>query len=70
MTLFTLFKKSLREGKYLYTCFIDFRKAYDAICRQKLTYKLKEFGLTGNMLGILKTMFETPKMSLLCEEKN
>ena len=70
MTLFTLIKKFLREGKYLYTCFIDFRKAYDSICRQRLTYKLKGFGLTGNMLEILKTMYATPKMSLLCEEKN
>ena len=37
MTLFTLIKKSLRQGKCLYTCFVDFRKAYDSICRQRLT---------------------------------
>ena len=26
MTLFTLIKESLSEGKYLYACFVDFRK--------------------------------------------
>ena len=69
MTLFTLIKKSLREGKYLYTCFVDFRKAYDSICRQRLIYKFKEFGLTGNILEIMKTMYATPKVFLLCEGK-
>ena len=69
MTLFTLIKKCLRERKYLYTCFVDFRKAYDSISRQRLIYKLKEFGLTGNILEIIKTMYATPKLSLLYEGK-
>ena len=38
MTLFTLIKKSLEEGKYLYTCFVYFRKVYDSIYRQRLIY--------------------------------
>ena len=32
-TLFTSIKKTLRERKYLYTFFTNFRKAYDSICR-------------------------------------
>ena len=31
-TLFSLIKKTLCKGKYLDTCFVDFRKAYDSIC--------------------------------------
>ena len=69
MTLFTLIEKSLREGKYLSTCFVDFRKAYDSICRQRLIYKLQEFGLTGNILEIIKTTCATPKVSVLYEGK-
>ena len=67
MTLFTLIKKSLKEGKYLYACFVDFRKAYNSICRHRLIYELKEFGL--NKLEIIKTMYATPKVSLLYEGK-
>ena len=26
-TLFSLIKKAISEGKYLYTCFVDFRKS-------------------------------------------
>ena len=69
MTLFTLIKKFLRERKYLYKCFVDFKKAYISICRQRLIYKLKEFGLTGNKLEIIKTTYATPNVSLLYEGK-
>ena len=69
MTLFTLIKKSLREGKYLHTCSVDFKKEYDSICTQRLIHKLKEFGLTGNILEIIKTMYATPKVSFLYEGK-
>ena len=31
-TLFSLIKKALCKGKYLHTCFVNFRKAYDSIC--------------------------------------
>ena len=64
-TLFTLIKKSIREGNYLYTCFVDFRKAYGSIRIQMLIYKLKVFVLTSNILEIIKTMYTTLKVSLL-----
>ena len=69
MTLITLIKKSLREEKYLYTCFVDFRKAYDLIFREGLIYSLKEFGLTGHILEIIKTMCATQRVFLLCERE-
>ena len=69
MTLFTLIKKSLREGKHLYACFVDFRKAYDSICKQRLIYEVKEFGLTNNVLQIIKTKYASPKVFLLYEGK-
>ena len=67
MTLFTLIKKSLREEKCRYVCFVDFRKACDSIYRQRIIYKLKEFGVTGNILEIIETMYATPKVSVLYE---
>ena len=41
-TLFSLIKKALCKGKYLYTCFVDFRKAYDSTCRKRLLYSLRK----------------------------
>ena len=36
---------------------------------QRLIHKFKEFGLTGNILKIVKTIYTTPKVSLLYEGK-
>ena len=69
MITFTSNKKFLRERKCPYTCFVDFKKTYDSICRQRLTYKVEEFWITGNMVEIFKTMYPTLKVSLLYEGK-
>ena len=68
-TLFSLIKKSLCKGKYLYTCFVDFRKTYDSICRKRLLYRLEEIGLIGKILDIIKSMYKSPKVSLIHQDK-
>ena len=35
----------------------------------RIIYKLKEFGVTGNILEITETMYATPKVSVLYEWK-
>ena len=44
-----LIKKVISKGKYLYTCFADFQKAYDSLCRKRLLHRLKEIGLIGKV---------------------
>ena len=44
-------------SKPLYTCFVDFTKAFDYIDRTALYYKLLNRGIDGNLLNILKSMF-------------
>ena len=68
-TLFSLIKKALYKGKYLYTCFVDFRKAYDSICRKRMLYRLEEIGLIGKILDIIKSMYKSPKVSLIHQAK-
>ena len=63
--LFSLIKKAISKGKYLYTCFEDFRKAYDSICRKRLLYRLEEIGLLGKILDIIKSMYQSPRISLI-----
>jgi hypothetical protein len=45
-----------REAK-LYTCFVDFRKAYDLVRRALLLRCLGDLGVDGNMLGALASMY-------------
>ena len=44
-------------SKPLYTCFVDFTKAFDYIDRSALYYKLLSRGIHGNLLNVIKSMF-------------
>ena len=68
-TLFSLIKKAISKGNYLYTCFVDFRKAYDSICRNRLLYRLKERGLIRKILDTIKSMYKSPKISLIHQDE-
>ena len=52
-----LIDKYVRRGKWLYTCFVDFRAAFDSVSRKALLYKLIRLGIGGNFLSILKAMY-------------
>ena len=41
----------------LYTCFVDFTKAFDYIKNTALYYKLLNRGIDGNLLNVIKIMF-------------
>jgi hypothetical protein len=45
-----------RRGK-LYTCFVDFKKAYDLVRRDLLMQCLADLGVGGKMLGALASMY-------------
>ena len=45
-----------KKGK-LYTCFVDFRKAFDSVWRDALLYKLLKLGVKGNFYSIIKHMY-------------
>ena len=68
-TLFSLLKKSISKGKYFYIRFVDFRKAYDSTCRKRLLYKLEETGLIGKILDIIKSIYKSPKVSIIHQGK-
>ena len=51
-TLFSLIKKAISKGKYLYTRFADFREDYDSIFQKRLLYRLEEIGLIGKILAV------------------
>jgi len=36
------------------TAYIDFSKAFDAVCHNKLLHKLAAYGMTGNLLSWIR----------------
>ena len=61
-TLFSLINKYIKKGKYLYTCFVDFQKAYDSIRRDSLKHKLEQLGIKGNFLDIITSIYSSTKV--------
>ncbi len=46
-----------KKGEKIFSCFVDFSKAFDSIPRDKLLSKLKNFGVCGKFFNILKTLY-------------
>ena len=64
LTLQTCIEKYIKRGsgkKRLYSCFVDYRKAFDSICRDALIFKLEEMGFTGKFLNCLSFMYNNSK---------
>ena len=51
----------LNHGKKLYCAFIDYTKAFDYVVWDNLWFKLVKLGLRGNILDIIKSMYENVK---------
>ena len=48
----------LNGGKRFYCAFIDFTKAFDYVVRDILWYKLIKLGVRGQILKVIKSMYE------------
>ena len=56
--------KPPKHQNLLFSCFIDFRKAFDCIPRQKLFDKLRKEGLQGRFLDVLISMYSYDKSAV------
>ena len=62
-----VFEKSWKYAKEVYTCFVDFGKAYDSVPRDKLWAVLLEYDVRGQLLAAIKSLY---KQSEVCVRVN
>jgi hypothetical protein len=68
LTLSTCINKHVTYRKErLYTCFVDYAKAFDTVCREALLYKLWKYGIQGKFFNCLSHMYSnsSAKIKLL-----
>ena len=67
LTLTTCINKYVQGKKRLYTCFIDYQKAFDTVCREALMLKLSKLGIKGKFFDCVSYMYKhsTAKIKLL-----
>jgi len=51
-------------GVPLYVMFVDFRKAFDCVCRDLLWKRLESLEITGNMLQAIKGVYKTTSFQI------
>jgi hypothetical protein len=54
---------------YLYTCFVDFKSAFDTVSRNALLYKLINLNIGGQFLNIIKSMYSEVSYCIKLDNK-
>ena len=57
LVLKTLIDKQFKENKKLYSCFIDFSKAFDIVWRKGLLAKIESYGINVKILNLLRSLY-------------
>ena len=57
LTMKTIASKYKKLRKPIYAVFVDFKKAFDSVCRQALFLKLAKNGVIGNFYNVLRNMY-------------
>ena len=52
------------QGKKIFTCFVDFSKAFDSVWRNGLFYKLIKYGADNSWVKLIKNMYEKTKQCI------
>ena len=68
LTLNTCIESTIKKSKKrLYSCFVDYAKAFDTVCREALLYKLWKLGIQGKYFNCLQHMYSnsSAKIKLL-----
>ena len=57
-------KYTRQKGSRLYSCFVDYRKAFDTVCREALLFKLSKLGMKGNFYNCISHMYQNSSAKL------
>ena len=52
-----------KKGR-LFTCFVDYQKAFDTVCREALLFKLSQLGVAGRYFDCLSYMYKNSNTKL------
>ena len=58
LTMQTIMGKYKKLKKPVYAIFVDFKKAFDSVCRPALFLKLAKNGVTGKFYNLIKDMYQ------------
>ena len=63
----TLIANARRAKKKLYCCFVDFKKAFDSVPRQRLWEVIASLGVKGDILACIQSIYEQDEACVLTQ---
>ena len=58
-----------KKGEKIYSCFVDFSKAFDTVPRDILMNKLQNYGITGRFFNVIKNIYMDDKACVKMDHK-
>ena len=55
----------LQQNKKLFVCYVDFTKAFDLLVRGNIFYKLIKYGIRGNIMNTIYSLYQNVKSSVV-----
>ena len=69
-TLRSVVNKYVEDQKgRIYSCFIDFKKAFDTVWHDGLFYKLQQIGIKGHFLETLQNIYKNTRCAIKLDDK-
>ena len=62
-------KYNTRGKKRVFSCFVDFKKAFDTVCRSALLYKLVQLQIRGPFFEVLENMYNSSHAKIKINNK-
>ena len=66
-TLRAIIEEGRHHSSKFYSCFVDFRKAFDTVLREELFQRLRDSGISGThletIMGLYESVVERPRMA-------
>ncbi len=56
-SIFSIVRSRINSGNSVFTCMVDFRKAFDLVPRELLLFRLLEYGIDGKMYNAVKNIY-------------
>ena len=61
-------KYTQKGSNYFYTCFVDFKKAFDLVWLDGLFYKLRDLGVSDLFYNVIKNMYLQTQLTVRCND--
>ena len=66
--MYTILRNRKEMGKHTFLCLIDYKKAFDAVNRDLLMFKLLRISINSNIYDAVNTLYSNPRSRVILQD--